>query len=150
MADFDYSSVTSALIKAIGDCTGYPLIEGNSSGEQPPYPFCTFAFISPKIDIERDYEGLLFELVVSLTWHHTSQIGVLNLSKKSESYLKSTAGRKTLDDNGIVLVTTTTTGPRDNFLSIDYERMAGFDIRLRVQDSVQDNSDPIESIKLNF
>jgi hypothetical protein len=149
LTDFDYTSVTSALIQSVSDATGYQLIEGNSSGDQPEYPFCTFTFTSPMIEIERNYDGRLFEIVLSLTWHDTSSIGVLNLSKKLETYLKSTLGRQTLEDNGIVLVDTSNSNARDNLISIDYERTAGFDIQLRVRDSFVDNADFIESIQIN-
>lgn len=149
MADFDYTTVTSALIKAIKDGTGYPAIAGNSAGEQPAYPFCTFTITSPKIDVERFYEGALFEIVVSLTWHGISQIDVLNLSKKSESYLRSTLGKKALSDNGIAIVDILNSSSRDNLISIDYERTAGFDLRLRVRDTYIDNVDFIAGFKLN-
>lgn len=149
MADFDYTTVTSALIKAIKDSTGYPLIAGNSSGEQPPYPFCTFTFTSPEIEIERFYEGALFEIVVSLTWHDTSQIGVLNLAKKSENYFRSTRGKKTLSDNGIAIADILNSSSRDNFISIDYERTAGFDLRLRVRDTFVDDVESIQGFKIN-
>ncbi|MGG3677490.1 hypothetical protein ABEU95_12435 [Heyndrickxia faecalis] len=149
--DFDYTVVTRALIKAIKDGTGYQLIEANSPGEQPEYPFCTFTITSPSIQIERYYEGALFEMVVSLTWHGTSSVGVLNLAKKSESYLRSDAGRKTLADNGIALVDITGISSRDNFISIDYERTIGFDVRLLAKDTFTDDSvDTIESFKVNY
>ncbi|NMH83271.1 phage neck terminator protein [Heyndrickxia coagulans] len=149
--EFDYTVVTRALIKAIKDCTGYPLIQANSPGDQPDYPFCTFTITSPSIQIERYYEGALFEMVVSLTWHGTSQIGVLNLAKKSESYLRSDSGRKTLADNGIALVDITDISERDNFISIDYERTVGFDVQLLAKDTFTDDTvDTIESFKVNY
>jgi hypothetical protein len=146
--DFDYTTVTSALIKAIKDGIGYPLIADNSAGDPPPYPYCSFTITSPKIDIERDYEGAIFELVVSLTWHGTSSVGVLNLAKKAESYLKSSQGRNALSDKGIVVVSTSGFTSRDNFISIDYERMAGFDVQLRVRDTYVDDVEPIESFEI--
>ncbi len=149
--EYDYTVVTSALIKAIMDGTGCPLIEENSAGDQPEYPFCTFTITSPEINIERDYEGALFEMVVSLTWHGTSSIGVLNLAKKSKSYLKSTQGRKTLSDNGLAIVDISSSNPRDNFISTDYERMAGFDVRLLAQDNFTDDDvDTIEEFKISY
>lgn len=147
--DFDYTTVTRALIKGIKEGTGYPLIQANSPGKPPNYPFCTFTITSPKIEIERDFEGAYFEIVVSLTWHSDDVIGVLNLSKKSESYLKSTSGRKTLSDNGISLLSISGYSSRDNFISIDYERMAGFDAKLLVRDTNVDNVDSIAGFKLN-
>jgi len=148
--DFDYTTVTSALIKAIKDGTGYPLIADNSAGNPPTYPYCSYTITSPKIDIERDYEGAIFELVVSLTWHGTSSsVGVLNLAKKAESYLKSSQGRSFLEKQGIVVVSTMNFSQRDNFISIDYERTAGFDVQLRVRDTYEDDVEPIEGFEIN-
>ncbi|KZM54912.1 hypothetical protein A3Q35_13210 [Aeribacillus pallidus] len=146
--DFDYTTVTSALIKAIKEGSGYPLIADNSVGDPPPYPYCSYTITSPKIDIERDYEGAIFELVVSLTWHGTSSVGVLNLAKKAESYLKSSQGRSFLEKQGIVVVSTMNFSQRDNFISIDYERTAGFDVQLRVRDTYVDDVESIEEFKI--
>lgn len=149
MTDFDYTTISSALIKAIKEGTGYQLIQDNSPGEQPDYPFCTFTITSPQIDIERDDDNAPFEMVVSLTWHDTDSIGVLNLSKKALAYLKSSKGRATLGEKGIVLVSVTSSNPRDNFISIDYERMAGFDVQLRVLDTFVDDVEQIEDFQIN-
>lgn len=145
---FNYTVVTSALIKAVRTATGYLLIESNSAGEQPPYPFCSYTITSPKIDVEREIENAQFEIVVSLTWHGTSSVGVLNLAKTTESYFKSTKGRDELGTKGIVVVDVTLDGSRDDFLSIDYERKAGLDVHLRVRETFIDDTEPIRDINI--
>lgn len=146
---FDYKIITSSLIKAVRTLTTYPCIEANSTGEQPTYPFATFTITSPKITIERDNDNAQFEMVVSLTWHDESSLSVLNLSKKCESYFKSSAGRQIFADKGVVVADVMGFDRRDNFISIEYERSAGFDITMRVLDTYTDDIAPIEQIKLN-
>lgn len=146
---FDYKIITSSLIKAVRTLTGYPCIEANGTGEQPAYPFATFTITSPKITIERDNEGAQFEVVVSLTWHDERSLSVLNLAKKCESYFKSTVGRQIFADKSVVIVDVTDFDKRDNFISIEYERSAGFDIMMRVRDVFVDDVVGIEKIELN-
>lgn len=143
---FDYTVITRALIAGVKEATNYPLIVGNSSGQAPAFPYCTYTIISPKIAIEHEYEGALFEIVVSLTWHDANQVGALNLAKQMESYFTSSAGRESLRSQGIVLADVLNFSERDNFLSIDYERLAGVDFRLRVQDTYVDEVEGIGSI----
>jgi len=145
---FDYTVISSSLIKAVRLLTSYPCIEANGSGEQPPWPFATFTISTPKITIQQDDANAPFELVVSLTWHDQSSMSVLNLAKKCESYFKSADGRNLFAEKGIVLVDVMGFDRRDNFISINYERMAGFDIRMRVVDPHEENIIPIEKIEI--
>lgn len=146
---FDYKVVTSSLIKAVRTLTGYPCIEANGTGEQPAYPFATFTITSPKITIQHDDDNAPFELTVSLTWHDESSLSVLNLAKKCESFFKSTKGRTLFAEKDIVIVDVLGFDRRDNFISIEYERMAGFDIFMRVIDPHADDIENIEQIQVN-
>ena len=147
---FDYKVITSSLIKAVKTLTSYPCIEANSTGEQPPYPFATFTITSPKITIQQDDDNAPFELTVSLTWHDTSSLSVLNLAKKCESFFKSSEGRSIFSEKNVVIVDVMDFDRRDNFISIEYERSAGFDILMRVQDPHVDDIDGIENILINY
>ena len=151
MADyFDYKTITSSLIKAVKTATGYPCLEANSTGDQPPYPFATFTITSPRIQIqEDDNSNAQFEAVVSLTWHDTSSLSVLNLAKRCESFIKSTSGRAIFAEKGVVIVGATDFDRRDNFISIEYERTAGFDISLRVMDPHKDDVEDMDGIQIN-
>lgn len=147
---FDYTVITSSLIKAVLTLTSYPCIEANSTGEQPPYPFSTFTITSPKITIQHDDNNAPFELTVSLTWHDTSSLSVLNLAKKCESFFKSTVGRTMFAEKNVVIVDVMDFDRRDNFISIEYERSAGFDILMRVQDPHVDEVASIDNIQINY
>lgn len=144
---FDYKVITSSLIKAVRTLTSFPCIEANSTGDQPPYPFATFTITSPKITIQQDDNNAPFELTVSLTWHDTSSLSVLNLAKKCESFFKSAEGRAIFDKKNIVIVDVMDFDRRDNFISIEYERSAGFDILMRVQDPHVDEVEAIKQIE---
>lgn len=143
---FDYRIISSTIIKAVKTIANVPCIESSSSGAQPNYPFATFTVTSPHITNQHDAEGSQFELVLSLTYHDTSSINVLNIAKMTESFLGSEKSKKMFAEKGIVVVSIDGFSKRDNFISIDFERSAGFDVRLRVAETFVDDIDPIENI----
>lgn len=145
---FDYTGVTDALI-GVSDSIGFTMIEEDSEGDSPAYPFANFNIISPDIPLGNKKDiNVLFEAVVSITFHSRSKLGVLNCSKKLSTVFKTSKVRESLREKGIVVVSVEASRPRDNFISIAYERMAGFDLRLRLVDAFQDQPDVIE--KINF
>lgn len=145
-AYFDYKIITSSLIKAVKQATGVVCIEGNSRAQQPPYPFATFTITSPRVVNQHDAEGSQFEVVVSLTYHDSSSISVLNLAKRCESFFGSHNGRTIFSEKNVVVVDIDNFDKRDNFISIDFERTAGFDVTLRVAETFVDDVPSIDNI----
>lgn len=143
---FDYKIITSSLIKAVKQATGVVCIEGNSSAQQPAYPFATFTITSPRVVNQHDTEGSQFEVVVSLTYHDSSSISVLNLAKRCESFFGSHTGRTIFSEKNVVVVDIDNFDKRDNFISIDFERTAGFDVTLRVAETFVDDVPNIDNI----
>lgn len=145
---FDYKPVADALITVTADI-GYTMVEDDSEGDLPPYPFATYTFTSPYIPIGNQLEfNEEFEAVISVTFHDRSKLNVLNLSRKLATYFKTSEVRENLRSKGIIVVTIEDISARDNFISIAYERMAGFDLRIRLFDMFEDN--PITIDQINF
>ncbi|WP_270995631.1 phage neck terminator protein [Listeria seeligeri] len=146
---YDFGNLVNTLIKAISELSGgLQLIESASGGEQPEYPFCQYTITSPYIAISPDVvEGEQFEIVISLTWRGLSGHQVLNLANTTNKYFRSQEGRFFMRKNGgIVVVSVQNSGLRDTFISIEYERSAGIDLRLRVADSYSSEVQKIENI----
>ncbi|MCO7127814.1 hypothetical protein NIE88_18875 [Sporolactobacillus shoreicorticis] len=144
----DYTAINTALISAIKSKLNYSVIVANSSGTQPAYPFCTFTVITPYLPIgagELTANSLTehVEIVISFTWHTKSHSEALNLAMQTATLFKLTSVRQMLSDQGIVAVSTTNSSSRDTFLTVDTERSAGFDLRIRVANVVQDNDTEI-------
>ncbi|MBC1888031.1 hypothetical protein HCA63_06665 [Listeria booriae] len=148
---FDYGEVAEALVEAISTLTGgKALIEANSNGEQPDYPFCTYSIISPYIPITFDVvQSEAFEAVFSLTWHDVSGLNVLNLANRTNKWFRSFRGRDFLFQKNIIVVDVRMDGQRDDLISIEYERKAGLDIRLRLNDSFIDEVESIDTFEIN-
>ncbi|EKT8900530.1 hypothetical protein CJ756_002942 [Listeria monocytogenes] len=148
-AGYDYGKLVKTLINAVNELSGgLQLIESSSGGEQPEYPFCQYTITSPYIAISPDIvEGEQFEIVISLTWRALSGHQALNLANATNKYFRSQKGRFFMQENGgIVVVSVQNSGLRDTFISIEYERSAGIDLRLRVVDSYSSEIQEIDNI----
>ncbi|EST12046.1 phage neck terminator protein [Sporolactobacillus laevolacticus] len=144
----DYTMINSTLISVIQSRIGHPVIVANGTGPQPDYPFCTFSVITPYLPIgrgEQDPDQLTehVEAVISFTWHAKRHNEVLNLSIQTASLLKLVSSRQILSDQGIVIVSISNATVRDTFLTVDTERSAGFDLRIRVANVYEDSGTEI-------
>lgn len=149
---FDYVNVTKTLIAAM-QTLRITLIQANTAGTQPPYPFATFTITTPKVLVGNQsgpQQAEQFELVVSLTFKSTSALTALNLAEQAQQYLRSNTGRSfLLGTGGLVLASVQGFTNRDNFISIDYERNVGFDIQLRAANPFVEELPPIEQAPIN-
>ncbi|MGX7417808.1 phage neck terminator protein [Carnobacterium gallinarum] len=146
---YDYKELVNFLIESVHSFSGKELIESNTIGNIPDYPYCAYTIISPYIPITSDIvTGEQFECVVSLTWHCLSGLEALMFAGKTNKYFKTFEVQRLLEQKKIVFVGASSSGQRDNFLSIEYERLAGCDLRFRVTDQYQDDVLEIENIEL--
>lgn len=146
---YDYSELVETLIEAFESFSGRPLIESSTAGQQPDYPFAQYTITSPYKRITWDIvDGEIFEIVLSLTWRGLSGHEVLSLANKTNKYFRSQEGRIFMQENGVTVVDVLNSGLRDTFISIEYERMAGLDLRLRVRDSFVQEVQEIEEISI--
>ncbi len=146
---YDYGVLAEALIRIVKVATEKELIEDATTGPQPDRPFFSYSISSPYLPITVDIvDNEQFELVVSLKCHTDSTIESLNLATKLRKYLNSFKGKLLLKDLDMILVSITKVDKRDNFISIEYERLSGFDVRFRVRDSYVDDVQEIENIEI--
>ena len=146
MATNAYKQLAKRLAEVVTRSTGHMLIERNSSGKKPPYPFCTYTFTSPYVAITSGIvEHEVFECTISLTWHGESGLEVLDLAYKTNKWLRSFAGRSFLSTHQIAVVSVEGTEQQSNLISTRHERLAGLNIKLRVKDDYID--DDVEFIK---
>ncbi|EGO8273065.1 MULTISPECIES: phage neck terminator protein [Enterococcus] len=146
---FNYAVLVDELIRIVNTSTECQLIESSTTGPQPKRPFFSYEITSPYIPVTVDIiDNEVFELVVSIKCHTDSSIQGLNLLEKFRKYLNSFDVKISLQNSKITLVSTTQPKKRDNFISIEYERLSGFDARFRVQDSYLDDAIVIENIDI--
>lgn len=149
---FDYrSGLIEPLIEHAETAMQLMLIEHNSNGPRPDGSFITYSITSPYIPIlfEDNLENSPFECVLSLTIHHDkSSLDALNLAEKYRKSFVTETSIRFFNRKKIVIVAASRSSSRSNFISIDYERLAGFDLRVRLNDNfVDDSAEKIENIQ---
>lgn len=155
-----HSEIRNPIVSNLNEYMGIPVIQSEDSGEQPTYPFMTFSVNSPYLplahnsieEIEEDGKSITretehFEQVYSFTVIGEDEDVVQDNLIKAIQFFK-VFGIQVLKDNGIAIVEVYNAQKRDTFLTIDYERRAGFDVRIRVAHNLDFENEEIESVEI--
>ena len=155
-----HSEIRNPIVSSLNEYMGIPVIQSEDSGEQPAYPFMTFSVNSPylplahnsKEEIEEDGKSITretehFEQVYSFTVIGEDEDVVQDNLVKAIQFFK-VFGIQILKDNGIAIVEVYNAQKRDTFLTIDYERRAGFDVRIRVAHNLDFENEIIENVEI--
>ncbi len=151
------SAIRNPIVKGLRDSTGLTTIIADQSAEQPPYPFIGLKFTTTGLSVGQAAEGMEgydatieqdLELVLSATSYSDDLDESFNNAQKALAWFKG-AGWLSLSDVGITIVRTEPMTNRDTFLSIEYERRHGFDVRLRVKGKAEYEVDIIEQVITN-
>ncbi|ALS27193.1 hypothetical protein IJ21_17920 [Paenibacillus sp. 32O-W] len=144
----DYAAIRTAIVQRLKSALGISIIMGDQTGQQPAYPFVTYKMTSPYLETSphgvesvTDISGGIkrsrkkqVELVFSFTAHAKNPDEAYQKCYEIIDYFDF-SGRDALRDAGIVVVGVSNAQNRDVFLTIEYERRVGVDVRFRVVDS---------------
>ncbi len=153
--------VRNALIKGLHDYMNLLVIQSSTIGDMPKYPFVTYTVTSPYLrlgqneeyteEVNSTYQNrhvLHYERVFSFTIVSKDEDEAMDLCVKAIRYF-SNDGVLELKDKNIVIVEITNVAARDNFITIDYDRRYGFDVRIRLADEeVRETEEIIEKVNL--
>ena len=137
------------------------VIQSSTVGDMPTYPFITYTVTSPYLQLGVDEEYteevnstyqnrhvLHYERVFSFTIVAKEEDVAMDECMKAIRYFRND-GVLALKDKNIVIVEITNVTARDNFITIDYDRRYGFDVRIRLADEeVRETEEIIEKINL--
>lgn len=140
----DYAAIRSAIVRPLSATLGIPVIMGDQTGEMPPYPFVTYKMTSPYLapahgvesveqtafEIKRKQEKHV-EIVFSFTVHSADADEAYQRCYALIEFFDFT-GRDSLRGTGITVVEVTSVQNRDVFLTVEYERRVGCDVRFRI------------------
>lgn len=151
----NYDDIWIPLQAGLKNYVGKPVIQAETSGKQPPYPFIsikdisTFNIAQPAILNDGDNQTIKqdIEIVFSLTAHADKIEDSKDLCMKARAYFLG-KGAIELSDAGIAIVDVLPATNRDVFLTIDYERRYGFDVRLRTKGQETYEIDVIETVTI--
>ncbi|MGY3186449.1 phage neck terminator protein [Lysinibacillus sp. TE18511] len=152
---FRYDDVWLPLQSGLSRYTGIEVIQADGMGKQPPYPFFSIKNISPAIGVGQATEYVEdnimtieqdVEIILSITCNAGKIEDAEDYSNKARGYFLG-KGSIELSDVNIAVVEVLDANNRDVFLTVDYERRVGFDIRLRVRGRESFEVDVIKSIE---
>lgn len=149
----NYDDIWIPLQSGLEKYVGKPVIQAETSGKQPPYPFLSIKDMSvfdigqPAIANNGDNQTIKqdVEMVLSLTVHAKTIEESKDLCMKARAYFLG-KGAIELSDSNIAIADVLPAVNRDVFLTIDYERRYGFDVRLRIQGQETYGIDVIETV----
>lgn len=142
-----------------GECV---ILQSTNVEKTQEYPYGTYTIINPRLEpvrpaiyenestdsIKRTYETII-EQVYSFTIIGNEEDQVLDLTHKAINFFRI-YGVKQLSIKNIVIVEVSNVQNRDNFVTIDYEKRVGFDVRFRmVEVSEYEDKEYIEASNLN-
>jgi hypothetical protein len=151
--------VRNAIVKGLHDYTQLLVVQSSTIGNMPKYPFITYSVTSPYLQLGMDEEYteeinsvirnrhvFHYERVFSFTIVAKEEGEAMDICMKAMRYFRN-AGVQELKDKGIVIVEVTNVTARDTFITIDYERRYGFDVRIRlVNEEIRDTTNVIERL----
>lgn len=151
----------NALVKGLHDYMNMLVVQSSTIGDMPKYPFITYSVTSPYLKLGQDEEYtekvnstiqnrhvFHYERVFSFSIAARDEDTAMDRCMKAIQYFRND-GVLELKDKGIVIVDISNVQARDNFITIDYDRRYGFDVRIRLADEEnRETSDVIEKIEL--
>lgn len=143
---YDYSILYKTFSRLIKSRLNLTMIELNGNGKPPEPPFVAFDVISPKIPLGFLEDDRAFEAIVSFTIYSKKKLEAMQLCNNLRSIIGDINSRDVFSKNEIVLVERMPIQARYVQESTNYAYMFGFDMRLRLWESYQDDAGIIEKI----
>jgi len=147
------------LLENFTNCTCIP---SNTTKSKPPYPYISFSVINTSIqkgtyarDTITEEDGaeknVLFKPATQ-TWSFTAQspddAEAMRIAMLISDFFAE-AGRLALYDRGIIIADVGAITPRDNLLTIEYEYRKGLDVKLSLNNVIEDTiTETIENISI--
>lgn len=158
------SDIRNYIIGGLNEYMGdkCPVLLSTSVEKQIPYPYISYTITNPRIEpvkwsmyeeigtdtIKRRYETII-EQVYSFTVIGNEEDQVQDLMHEAVNYFRI-YGVDDLSIHQIAIVEVSNVQNRDNFVSVEYEKRIGFDVRFRMTEvSEYESVRYIETININ-
>ncbi|TQR21799.1 LIC_12616 family protein [Psychrobacillus vulpis] len=153
----NYDDIWIPLQNGLSSYTGIHVIQAEGTGKQPSYPFFSIKKTTNGASVGQITESITdniktieqdTEMIFSITCNAATIEDADNYANKARAYFLG-KGHIDLSDENITVVDVLNATNRDVFLTIDYERRCGFDLRLRVRGRESFEIDVIEKVTIN-
>lgn len=148
---YDYDNLYKVFTSHIKSYLDLIMIDLNGSGVQPKGPFVAFDIISPHIATNYlgDDGANSFDCVVSFTIYDRSKVSAISMAGAWRNALETFRMKLDLKDQTIVINEIMDSQIRSVPETTKSSFMVGFDVRLTLQDTFEDNDiDDITDINL--
>lgn len=152
-----YDDIWIPLQNGLSTYIGIEVIQAESIGNQPKYPFISIKKTTIGQNVGQVAESLTgniktieqdVESVFSITCNAATIEDAEDYTHKARAYFLG-RGHIELSDANITIVDVLNATNRDVFLTVDYERRCGFDLRLRVRGQESFEIDVIQKVTIN-
>ena len=129
----DYKNLRVVVVTGLKDYLGCLVTRSNQNIKPPAYPYVSYSIITPMSENNGtygEYEDGIARKPVTITFSFTAisddNEESLMLANKAKEYLDY-VGTVHLNDNGVIVQSTTNVTNRDNFITTEYQYRNGFD-----------------------
>lgn len=130
----DIENMRMVVVKGLKKYLNCPVIRSNQAAEAPPYPYLSYTvttLMSANNGTYGEYDDYKARKPVTSIWSITAQsddnIESVTLANKAKNWLDY-VGTVFLNDNDVIVQSTTNVTNRDNVLTSEYEYKNGFDV----------------------
>ncbi|MCL0330528.1 phage neck terminator protein [Apilactobacillus xinyiensis] len=153
---FNYSDLMAKINDKMYEKMGYSAISQGSQGESDEYPFFTYEIINAHIGIGAtdNVNAEVFEMLIEFDAHvsdvattdddiFTGSTGAATLANNLRKFFTISDIQEWAALNKFPIVDISDVTDTTNIISMQVERSAGFQVRLRIKDDFQDNEEYI-------
>ncbi|KRL81806.1 phage neck terminator protein [Ligilactobacillus equi] len=148
METYDYLALYRVFSRVTKEQMGLRLIELYGNGKAPEPPYIAFDIISPRIPNNYLEDDRVFEAVVSFTVYAKDKLEALNTVNKLRVVIDNQTSQDIYAKENISVVEKMQTQTRYVDETTNYAYMFGFDMRLRLVETYQEDTSVIEEINL--
>ena len=148
-----YKHIRNVVVKGLKSYLNCPFIRFNQEGETPAYPYGGYTVLTDMLQNNGTYgeytDGIARKLVKhswSITFQSDNEEEAYLLACKAKEWLDY-VGTTYLNDNNVIVQSTTSVMPRDNLLTTNYEYKRGFDVFFSCFDEIKSNRETGETIE---
>ena len=140
------------MLSLLEDFTNCTCIPSNTTKKKPPYPYISFSVINTSVQkgtyaratiTENGTEKDVLFKPATQTWSFTVQspddAEAMRIAMLISDFFAE-AKRLELEDKGIIIADVGAITPRDNLLTIEYEYRKGLDVKLSLNNVIEDNT----------
>ena len=153
----DYENMRKIIVKGLKDYLKCPVIRQNQNAEPPSYPYVSYTITTLASENNGTYgvysDGYDRKPITQI-WSISAQSDKsgedVDLIVKAREWFEH-LGSQYLNDNDVIVQSTTSITNRDNILTMEYEYKHGFDVVFWLFDTVESKTkttDTIESFEI--